>query len=250
MSASPGRGRLAAIPPVAFGLAFAGIGLLCLIARDFALNWQPYPEGLPSREAWAMASGAVGLVGGLLTVARPTRRLGGLILAVFVGLWALALHAPLVGAKPAVIAGWNGLAESTALALGALVISREARPGLADPLVALALRLFGACCVIFGLAHFAYAEFTSQMVPAWLPMRLQLAYLTGAVHALTGLAMLAGFRPRLAAAVEGLMMLSFVVLVHLPRVAAKPADRMELTMLCIAVALASSAWALATSRRP
>lgn len=45
------------------------------------------------------------------------------------------------------------------------------------------------------------------------------------------------------------MMLSFVALVHIPRVAAKPADQLELTMLCIGVALTSSAFALATSRK-
>jgi hypothetical protein len=61
--------------------------------------------------------------------------------------------------------------------------------------------------------------------------------------------MLCGFRPRAAAAAEGLMMLSFVLLVHVPRVVAKPMDRLELTMLCIAVALSSSAFALAAARK-
>jgi hypothetical protein len=28
--------------------------------------------------------------------------------------------------------------------------------------------------VVFGLSHFAYAGFTTSMVPAWLPARLQL----------------------------------------------------------------------------
>lgn len=249
MSTSVDRNRLASVPPVTLGVAFIGIGLLSLLAKDFAFTWEPYPEGLANREAWGVVSGVVGLLGGALTLVPRTRTLGGLVLAVFVGLWALALHAPLVAAKPAVVAGWNGVAETTAIALGAFVVSREARPGLPDAMIALAIRVFGACCVVFGLAHVVYAEFTSQMVPEWMPMRLQLAYLTGAIHILTGLAMLVGIRARTAATIEGLMMLSFVLLVHVPRVAAKPMDRLEVTMLCIAVALSSSAFAMATSRK-
>jgi uncharacterized membrane protein len=240
----------AAIPPLTLGLAFLGIGALSIAWRDFALTWQPYPAGLGGRELWGMASGIVAVVGGALTVHPRTRRLGALVLAVFTGLWVLALHGPLVAAKPGEVAGWNGFAEALALSMGALVISRQAghdaRP---DTVTSWAIRAFGVACLIFGLAHFVYAKFTASMVPEWLPMRLELAYLTGAVHALTGLAMVTGLRPRLAAGVEGLMMLSFVLLVHLPRVAAKPTDRLELTMLCIAVALSSSAFALAASRR-
>ena len=112
----------------------------------------------------------------------------------------------------------------------------------------LAIRAFGLAAVVFGTAHFVFAEFTASMVPAWLPMRLELAHLTGAIHAGTGLAMLLGFRPRIAAGLEAAMMTSFVLLVHLPRIAADPTSRLELTMGCIALALSSAAWSLAFSR--
>jgi uncharacterized membrane protein len=102
--------------------------------------------------------------------------------------------------------------------------------------------------VVFGVAHFAYAEYTTAMVPVWLPARLQLTYLTGSIHALTGLALLVGLRRRSAATIEALMMTSFVLLVHIPRVAAHPTDPGELTELFIATTLASAAFVLATSR--
>ena len=86
------------------------------------------------------------------------------------------------------------------------------------------------------------------MVPPFLPFRPQLTYLTGAVHAVCGLALIAGVRRRWAAIVEALMMSAFVLLVHIPRVAAAPHDRMELTSLAIATTLSSAAWILATSR--
>jgi len=232
---------------IILGLGALGLGVLSLLHRDFALQWQPYSEAMPGRALWGLASGAVAAVGGLLTIARPTRGAGAAILAVFFGLWVVALHGPVVAAKPASVALWNGLAEAAAMGLGALVVWREVRTG-PDRLTALGVRGFGATCVVFGVAHFVYAEFTATMVPAWLPMRLELAYLTGAIHVLTGLALLARIRPAVAAAVEAAMMTSFVALVHLPRIAAKPTDRLELTMGFIALTLAAAAWSIAVSR--
>jgi uncharacterized membrane protein len=178
-----------------------------------------------------------------------TRSLGGLVLAVFLALWVLGLHLPRVAPNPLDVSKLNGLAESLAMASGAFLIWREAGHDRArDPFAGLAIRAFGLAGIVFGTAHFAYAEFTASMVPTWLPLRLELAYLTGAVHALTGLAMLVGYRQRTAAALEAAMMTSFVLLVHIPRVAADPTNRLELTMGCIAVALASAAWSLAFSK--
>jgi len=99
---------------------------------------------------------------------------------------------------------------------------------------------FGLCALVFGLSHFRYADFTAQMIPAWLPARVALAYLTGAAHALAGLAIVTGIRRALAAWLESLMMACFVVLVHLPRVLAHPDSRMEWTMLFVAVTLSAA----------
>lgn len=192
------------------GLAVLGLGALSIACRDFAMNWQPYPAGLAGREIWGLASGVTAAVGGALLILPRTRGLGGLLLAIFLGPWVVGLHVPLVAPNPLDVAKLNGL--------------------------------------VFSAAHFVYAEFTASMVPERLPMRLELAYLTGAIHALTGLAMLVGYRQRLAAGVEAAMMTSFVLLVHLPRIVADPGNRLELTMGCIALALSSAAWGLAFSK--
>ncbi|HTM79602.1 DoxX family membrane protein [Asticcacaulis sp.] len=110
--------------------------------------------------------------------------------------------------------------------------------------------LFGIACLIFGLSHFLYADFTAQMVPAFLPFHLPLAYITGAGHAAAGLALISGVLSRLAAVCEAAMMSLFVVLVHIPMViVTPPADMAQLfwTMLCVACALSGSAWLLTAS---
>ena len=112
----------------------------------------------------------------------------------------------------------------------------------------IAIRVFGLCCLVFGASHFVYARFTASMVPHWLPMPLALAYATGAVHALTGLALVLRRWVRPAASIEAAMMTSFVLLVHIPRVAAAPTDRTEITLLLVALTMSSAAWIVATAR--
>ena len=115
--------------------------------------------------------------------------------------------------------------------------------------------LFGAACLVFGLSHFAYADFTVGMIPAWLPARLGLAYLTGAGHAAAGIAILSMRFSRLAAILEAVMMSVFVVLVHAPSIGAVPAPfwaptyQMQWTLLAGALTLAASAWCIADSLR-
>jgi len=230
----------------AFGMAagLCGLGALSLAFRDFALQWEPVPKSLPGHDALGAASGALLVATALMLLIPRTRAWGLLVAAVFLAFWSLVLHLPLTLPKPLEVGGWNGTAEPLAMAGGAFIAGRE----LQGRSPRWAAYVTGACFVVFGLAHFAYAKFTASMIPDWLPMRVPLAYVTGAIHALTGLAVLAGVQRRWAATIEALMMSSFVLLVHAPRVAAHPGDRLELTMLFIAITLSSSVWLFATSR--
>jgi uncharacterized membrane protein len=112
---------------------------------------------------------------------------------------------------------------------------------------------FGASCVVFGLAHFAYADFTAGMIPRWLPARLGLAYFTGACHVAAGLGMVSGVFARLAATLEALMLGSFVLLVHIPSIVLAPAPKWapspqsQWAELLLAWVIAASAGMVATS---
>jgi uncharacterized membrane protein len=229
---------------MALAVGVIGLGVLSLIYRDFTLQWEPVPAGLSDRAMWALGSGAVLTVAGLLLVVGRTRVWGALLVGLFIGAWALGLHVPKVLAAPSNLTTWLALAECAAMSTGALLLFRGQGDGFGQTCVI----LFGVACVIFGLSHFAYAQFTASMIPTWLPRRLELAYLTGAIHALTGLALLIGRWRRWAAGIEAAMMTSFVFLVHAPRVFAHPTDRAELTLLFVAITLSSAAWSVAASR--
>lgn len=236
------------VATIVAGLVLIYLGILNFAYRDSLLTWQPTPDGVSWKVPFAYLSGLILIVSGIGILLPQWRTKGAMLAAGWVALWALLLHLPHV-AMARDVGALLGLGEASANAIGLATLT-----GCFDTRGrAIVLRLaYGLCLVIFGASHFVYADFTAQMVPAWLPDRLGLAYLTGSIHALTGICLLAGIRVRIAATIEALMMSSFVVLVHIAGVAAAPHDRLQLTMLGMAALLTTGAWLVASwkSLRP
>ena len=247
--------------PLFFALAMIGLGIMTLLYGDFAVIWQPVAKDIPWRQGLACVSGAALLLGGIGLFFRRTATASALGLAIYLLIaWVLPQAVKVVPAGTDFIGRWLGFCETLAVLCGAWLLYYPL-PGAGGTVieggnaVRAARFLFGASCVLFGLSHFMYADFTASMIPSWLPMRLPLAYLTGAGHLAAGVAILFGLLPRLGATLEAIMMSSFVLLVHLPALFAEPAPawaptgRIQWTAMFWAGALAASAWIVARSLR-
>jgi uncharacterized membrane protein len=241
-------------PPFADGLArtllaagLTGLGVLALMHRDFALQWQPVPEGVPARALLAQINGVALIAFAAALLVPVTRFYAALAIAAYLAFWTVALHGPRQFSDEPI--PWLGLAEAWAMAIGAFFIAQRARPGFLSGIwsVRLARLSFAAALILFGLSHFLYAEFTATMIPDWIPARLFFAYLTGAGHVAAGLAIATNILPRLGATLEALMMSCFVVLLHVPRVVAEPDSRLEWTMASAALILTAASWSVAAS---
>lgn len=249
----------------AFALAMIGLGVITLASDDFALPWQPIPAWLPWYSGVAYASGFLLLAGGIGLLFQRAAAVCALGLAVYLLVGWVLPQALKLAPSISSIGAWLGFCETLAVLSGALMLwaklsEQTLFAGSMQPLsirrnIVVARILFGACCVVFGLSHFAYADFTAGMIPAWMPERLWLAYITGAGHIAAGLAIVFTLLPRLGAALEALMMSAFVCLVHIPSIGASPplawapTDRIQWTALFWALALASAAWVMAESFR-
>jgi uncharacterized membrane protein len=250
--------RLVGPGQLLFAVGLAGLGILSLVFHDFALQWQPVPAGVPGRALLALISGAVLVAGAAALMTSRWSRNAALVLSLYLVLWLLVLRLPQLAVHPLNIATWLGVCENLALLAGARVLygwlarlDSAGSSGFATSPAAIAgARLaLGGACVVFGLSHFAYPDFTAGMIPAWLPARPALAAVTGAAHIAAGTALLLGIAPALAARLEALMLSVIVLLVHVPAVAAKPHDREQWTALCVATALAGAVWIVAGSFR-
>lgn len=214
-----------------------GLAVITFLYRDFALQWQPVPAGIANRATLVLVSAALLGLGGLLALLPRAGFLRLLLPAQYL-VWALALHVPVVLAKPGV-GTLLGFAEVFALATGGAALFLGRRPGQTRTVLRV---LFGLCAIVFGISHFVYAGVTASMVPGWLPRPLYWAYFTGGAHIAAGLALVSGTAAPLAATLLAVMCGLFVVLLHAPRVMATPSSRVEWTMLLIALSITGAAW--------
>ena len=225
-----------------YALGAIGLGLTGLAFGDFARQIQPVPAWVPFRTALSYLSAAliVGAGGAALT---SRWRLAGITgLAAIFTVWALLLKTSVIAAAPSIVGAWLGFAEIGSLAIAGLMAA-SSLSGLGGDHGQQGLRIgYGLCAIVFGLCHYVYADITASMVPEWLPERHFWAYLTGAGHLAAGLALISGVLARLAARMLGVMMGSFVLLVHLPDTMAQPNSHGVWAIQCLALALAGAAW--------
>lgn len=225
-----------------YALATLLLGLVGIWFHEFALQWQAVPAGIPLRRPLAYLSGVLLVVGGGAILSRRYERAGALLLAAFYGLWVVAFHLPNAFAGFRHIGAWNAPAEITYLTMGAVALL-AAHAGQMRRTVAMVARvLAGLSAVVFGFAHFNYADFTATMVPAWIPpSQVFWAWATGAGHLAAGVALVTGVQARLAITLHAVMMASFVLFVHIPRVLGSPEKHEEWIMLAVSSALTGAA---------
>jgi uncharacterized membrane protein YphA (DoxX/SURF4 family) len=102
--------------------------------------------------------------------------------------------------------------------------------------------LFGVSLIPIGLSHLFYVKQTVDLIPAWLPFRTGLAYLTGVGQISCGVCVLFSSFPRFAALVEAGMVSLFALLVWGPAILAAPRARLPWTAFFITWFFAASAW--------
>jgi uncharacterized membrane protein YphA (DoxX/SURF4 family) len=79
--------------------------------------------------------------------------------------------------------------------------------------------LFGIAVVVFGSLHLQAPGWIAGLIPHWIPFHLFFAWFTGSALVAAGLAIAAGIWTRLSAALLALMLFSWVLIVHAPRIA-------------------------------
>src|SRR5215469_3955514 len=217
--------------------SMAGLGILSLIYRDYAMNWQPVPAWVPWHQVLASASGALLLLSGTGLLSKRSASMSALVLTIFMLSWVVLLRLPPLLAAPSTEVYWLGLGETLVLTTGSLSLyARLAEPNSARTGLfvgasgqRIAMYLMAVALPPIGLSHLFYADATAGLVPGWLPLRHGWADLTGAGHIAAGLAILVGIVPRLAALLESAMMSTFTLLVWAPKVIMDPTSRLNWT---------------------
>jgi len=233
-----------------YGLGAVVLGLTGLFWGDFAVVWQPRNSS-PGQSPWGYAVAVLPLLAGLAMQWRRATWLSALTLTVLYCLAVIFLDVPGGIAQPSVFVAWFGVAESLALAAGALLIyayTAQLAPATAERLSKIGRLVFGICLIYFGLAHHFFLAFTVKMVPAWLPPgQLFWAYATAVGHIAAGVAIISGVYARAASMLLTAMFVVFAILVHAPLILIDPHTHMHWAENAVNIALIGSAWVIAAS---
>jgi uncharacterized membrane protein YphA (DoxX/SURF4 family) len=97
----------------------------------------------------------------------------------------------------------------------------------------------------FGVHHFMYPSFIASLIPAWIPGPLFWAWATGAAFVAASLSALLGRYTRLAGTLLSVMFLCWVVVLHTPRILARPGVELGWTSGFVALAMAGASLLLA-----
>ena len=240
---------------ILFASGMIAIGLTGLHFGDYMGMLQEIPKWVPARTTIPYAGAALMLVGGIGLLVQQTAPIATRVLFAFVTAWVVLLNLPQAIKMPAVVNSWASMAHVTLFVAAAWILyatlpssnSTIRRIAGGERGVRLAQILFGLSLPPLGLAHFAYLDLTTPLIPAWLPYHVAWAYFTGAAQIAAGFAVLAGIVPRLAASLQALLLVLFTFLVWPSAIAAAPHAARPWTAIAISWACSVSAWVVAVS---
>jgi uncharacterized membrane protein len=246
-----------------FAIGLIGMGVLALFYGDFAMGWQPVAPWFPARTALAYASGVLMVGCGACLFFRATTPWALRILLPYLVIWQL-LKFPALVVAPKIEGVYLGFGElAVLLAGGWTLFARLAESRFpawlgwmtGDRGVRIARNYFAIWIIPIGLSHWLYLKPSVDLVPPWLPNKAFWAYLTGAGQIASGLGVLFGIFPRVAALAEAIQISLYTLLIWLPAILlsnrnlgpsfANAGQRLSFTAFLISWIIAAAAWAVA-----
>jgi uncharacterized membrane protein len=135
--------------------------------------------------------------------------------------------------------------------IGGLALARKrvAQAAGLDKLVAAGPVLYAVPLAVFAAEHLAGPQILMNVVPEWMPWPLFWAYFVGFALLGAAISIVLMRYVTLAATLLGVMFFLFVLMIHAPRVAANPSDRISWAVALRDLSFGGAAWALAGSQR-
>ena len=245
-----------------YGLAIAGIGILTIYYKDFPYMLLPQQDfSFPGHVMLTYISGIIFILVGTCIVIekkiRPVSFLFGFILLLIFCFYYLPYQF-FVNPNYKHLLEWDNVGKELALTGGAFVIAGcfyEKNKNILNGFSAKLLRngsiLFSIPMITFGLLHLLYAKDVSTLVPSWVSHPVFWTYLAGIGLMGSGIAIILKIKPGFIAALLGIMIFIWFVILHIPRVIASPVTDIEgeVTSAFLALAYSGTAFVIAGANK-
>jgi hypothetical protein len=227
-----GLDKVVALSNLCFAVPLAVFGALHLAGVDLILPM--VPSYMPWRLFWAYFVGFALLAASLSIATKIQVRWSGLLFGIMKFLFVVTLDIPGALANPGDRFGWTLLIREMTFAGGGWILAGRAmreqdRGQFQRTLITVGRVLIAIAAIFYGVEHFLHplgrpGVPLAKLMPVWIPARLLIGYLTGAILLIAGTAILFARKTRMAATYLGTWILLLVVFIYGPILIAALAD--------------------------
>ena len=218
-----GIDKIVALSNLCFAIPLAVFGALHLFAPQFVLPI--VPRYMPWRMFWAYFVGCA-LVAASLSIATKIQvRWSGLLFGIMMFSFVAMIHFPGALREPHNRIIWTIVFREMSFGGGGWLLAGSAKDGWRGPakstLITVGRILVAIAAIVFGIEHFLHplglpgVPLAKQM-PAWIPGRLLIDYVTGAALVVAGAIFLLNRKTRTAATWVGTWILLLILLIYGP----------------------------------
>ena len=215
-----GLDKIVGLSNLCFAIPLAVFGAEHLSGARFIMLG--VPAYMPWRLFWAYFVGFALLSASLSIATKIQVRWSGLLFGVMMFLFVAMLHFPRALANPRDRIAWVIVIREMSFAGGGWILAGNAMRGQGKSKLITAGRiLIAIAAIFFGVEHFLHPAGCpgvplEKLTPVWIPGRLLIGYLTGAILLVAGAGILLAKKTRMAATYLGTWILLLVLLLYGP----------------------------------
>jgi len=211
-----------------YATGFIAFGIMHFVFGDFITGRAPsWPDQLPGQQIWTWLTGILFIVTGFSVFTGKMVRQLALASGIVIILWAAIRHIPVVASDQLLGGSWTQLGKALIFSGGILAIAGSF-PKLSgkgfinsiinfeDRFIQIGQIILGLYMLLCGIQHFIFVDFVASLIPAIVPWAVFWTYFGGICLIAGGLGLLIKPTQRIAALLSGIMIFSWVFIVHIP----------------------------------
>jgi hypothetical protein len=232
LARASGLDKIVVLSNLCFAIPLAVFGAEHLSGAQFIM--QAVPSYMPWRLFWAYFVGFALLAASLSVATRIQVRWSGLLFGIMMFVFVAMLHFPGALANPRDRFSWTIVIREMSFAGGGWLLAANAmreqgRGQGKSKLITVGRVLIAIAAIFFGVETFLHplgcpGVPLEKLMPAWIPGRLLIGYLTGAILLVAGVSILLARKTRMVATYLGTWLVLLVLLIYGPILIASLSD--------------------------